>query len=101
MVRVIATDLDGTLLTPRKKFTLVAKENKDYLKNFYGDIVLVSGRNPRFCAKICNCLKIHHNFVALNGALIVKNGNVIYSINNYSINIRKGYTVHAVHRHRN
>lgn len=78
MVRVIATDLDGTLLTPRKKFTLVAKENKDYLKDFYGDVVLVSGRNPRFCAKICNCLKIHHNFVALNGALIVKNGNVIY-----------------------
>lgn len=78
MVRVIATDLDGTLLTPRKKFSLVPKENKDYLKNFYGDVVLVSGRSPRFCAKVCNALKIHHNFIALNGALIVKNGNVIY-----------------------
>lgn len=78
MVKVIATDLDGTLLTPIKKFSLVDKKSKDYIKNFYGDIVLVSGRNPLFCAKICNCLKIHHNFIALNGAIIVKNGNAIY-----------------------
>lgn len=78
MVRIIATDLDGTLLKPIRKFSLVDKENKNYIKNFYGDIVLVSGRNPKFCAKVCNCLNIHHNFIALNGAVIVKNGNVIY-----------------------
>jgi len=78
MVRVIATDLDGTLLKPKKKFSLVEKENKKFIKNFYGDIVLNSGRTPKFCAKICNKLKIEHNFIALNGAVIVKNGNVIY-----------------------
>lgn len=78
MVRVIATDLDGTLLTPKKKFSLVARENKEYIKKFYGDTVLVSGRSPKFCAKVCNCLKIHHNFISLNGAIIVKNGNAIY-----------------------
>lgn len=78
MIKVIATDLDGTLLVPKKKFSLVDKENKNYIQSFYGDIVLVSGRSPKFCAKICNCLNIYHNFVALNGAIIVKNGNVIY-----------------------
>ena len=78
MVRVIATDLDGTLLNPIKKFTIVEKNNKRFLQKFYGDVVLVSGRGPKFCAKICNILKIEHNFVALNGALIVKNGNIIY-----------------------
>lgn len=78
MVRVIATDLDGTLLKPKRKFSLVEKENKDFIKKFYGDIVLISGRSPKFCAKVCNCLNIHHNFVALNGAVIVKNGNAIY-----------------------
>ena len=78
MVKVIATDLDGTLLRPKRKFFLVEKENKKYIKDFYGDIVLVSGRSPKFCAKICNCLKIQHNFIGLNGAIIVKNGNVIY-----------------------
>jgi len=78
MVRVIATDLDGTLLRPKKKYSLVEKENKKYIKDFYGDIVLVSGRTPKFCAKICKCLKIHHNFIALNGAVIVKEGKVIY-----------------------
>lgn len=79
MVRVIATDLDGTLLNPKKKFSLVEKSYRKYIKNFYGDVVLVSGRNPKFCAKICNKLKIHHNFIALNGAVIVKEGNIIYS----------------------
>ena len=78
MVKVIATDLDGTLLKPRKKITLVEKENRKFIKDFYGDIVLNSGRSPKFCAKICKNLKIEHNFIALNGAIIVKNGNVIY-----------------------
>lgn len=78
MIRVIATDLDGTLLKPKKKFALVEKENKNYIKSFYGDVVLVSGRDPKFCAKICNTLKIEHNFVSLNGAVIVKDGKVVY-----------------------
>lgn len=78
MVRVIATDLDGTLLKPKRKFSLVEKENKKFIQEFYGDIVLNSGRSPKFCAKVCNKLKIEHNFIALNGAIIVKNGNVIY-----------------------
>ena len=79
MVKVIATDLDGTLLAPKRVFSLVASENKKFINNYYGDIVLVSGRNPRFCAKICNKLNIHHNFIALNGAVVVKEGNVIYN----------------------
>lgn len=79
MVKVIATDLDGTLLKPKKKFLLIDKENKKYIKDFYGDIVITSGRSPKFCAKICNCLKIHHNFIALNGAIIVKEGKIIFS----------------------
>lgn len=78
MVRVIATDLDGTLLKPKRKYSLIEKEIKKYIKNFYGDIVLVSGRNPKFCAKICNVLNIEHTFIALNGAVIVKNGDIIY-----------------------
>jgi len=78
MVKVIATDLDGTLLKPKRKFALVEKSNKNFIKEFYGDTVLVSGRDPKFCAKVCNSLKIQHNFIALNGAIIVKNGEVIY-----------------------
>ena len=78
MIKVIATDLDGTLLFPKRKFSLVDKQNRNYIKNFYGDVVLVSGRNPKFCAKVCNKLKIYHNFIALNGSIIVKNGNIIY-----------------------
>lgn len=79
MVKVIATDLDGTLLKPKKKFSLIDKENCNYIKNFYGDVVINSGRRAKFCAKICNKLKIEHNFIALNGAIIVKNGQVIYT----------------------
>ncbi len=78
MIKVLATDLDGTLLKPIDKHNLIAKENIKYLESFYGDIVIVSGRGPKFCAKVCNKLKIEHHFVAHNGAVIVKNGNVIY-----------------------
>lgn len=78
MVKVIATDLDGTLLKPRKIFAIVEKENKNFVREFYGDTVIVSGRDPKFCAKVCNCLKINHNFIALNGAVIVKEGTIIY-----------------------
>ena len=31
MVRVIATDLDGTLLNPKKKFSLVEKSYRKYI----------------------------------------------------------------------
>lgn len=79
MVRVIATDLDGTLLKPIKRISLVEKANRKFIKEFYGDIVLNSGRSPKFCEKICNNLKIEHNFIALNGSIIVKNGTTIYS----------------------
>ena len=79
MVKVIATDLDGTLLKPKKPLLLIDKENKKYIKKFYGDIVIVSGRTPKFCAKICSNLKIRHNFIALNGAIIVKEGEIIFS----------------------
>lgn len=79
MVKIIATDLDGTLFVPKRKFSLVEKENRKYIKSFYGDIVLNSGRSAKFCAKVCNKLKIEHNFIALNGSKIVKNGKLIYS----------------------
>lgn len=79
MIKVIATDLDGTLLDSKAKYSLINKENKKFIKDFYGDIVLVSGRSPKFCAKVCSCLNIQHNFVALNGAVIVKNGSIIYA----------------------
>ena len=78
MKKILLFDLDGTLLKPKRKFSLVEKENRKFIKEFYGDIVLNSGRSPKFCAKICNKLKIEHNFISLNGAIIVKNGNVIY-----------------------
>lgn len=79
MIKVIATDLDGTLLKPKKKFSLVEKNNRKFIQNFYGDVVISSGRRAKFCAKVCNKLKIQHNFIALNGSVIVKNGKIIYT----------------------
>ena len=78
MIKAIATDLDGTLLKPKKIFSLIEKENKNFLKSFNGTIILNSGRKVSFCKKICNKLNIDHNFIALNGAIIVKNGKAIY-----------------------
>ena len=48
MIKLLATDLDGTLFYPKRKFTLMTRKNAKFLKDFYnagGKVMLVTGRN--------------------------------------------------------
>ena len=35
MIKLIATDLDGTLFYPKKRITVLSKENRKFLKRIY------------------------------------------------------------------
>ena len=55
MIKVIATDLDGTLFYPKKRLRLIPKKNKEFLTRFAsngGKVVVVSSRGFNFASKL-------------------------------------------------
>lgn len=80
MFRLIASDLDGTLLYPKRQFTLVNGSNKRFIRYFYqlgGQFVIASGRGLPFCQKIGRSLKVPCHYIAYNGALVIADGKII------------------------
>lgn len=80
MYRLIASDLDGTLLYPKRRFTLVYGSNKRFIRYFNqlgGQFVIASGRGLPFCQKIARALKVPCHFIAYNGALVMADGEII------------------------
>ena len=80
IIKLIATDLDGTLLNNNKE---ISKFNQEILKTLINDynvqLILSSGR-PYEGVKSYNKLLENNNYsIIFNGASIVdNNGNVIY-----------------------
>lgn len=77
MIKLIATDLDGTLFYPKKRLTLMSKDNKNFLAKFInngGKVVLVSGRNTAVVHKVEK--KIGHSvaFLGCNGSYLIEDG---------------------------
>ncbi|MDR1697803.1 MAG: HAD family hydrolase [Erysipelotrichaceae bacterium] len=73
MSKLLATDLDGTLFYPRRKFKMIAKPNLEFVRNFIdqgNQVVLVTSRSPRDCIKVQKKLKRQVDFIALNGGNI-------------------------------
>lgn len=71
--KVIATDLDGTLFYPKKRFRMINSGNKIFLRKFIdqgGKVVLVSGRNVNYLEKTRRRLKRPVDFAGCNGAFI-------------------------------
>ena len=77
-MKYLATDLDGTLMKPLRKYSYVSKINKDALKVFKNNVIIVSGRNQPFVKNICKELGIKETFVACNGASIYLDGKEIF-----------------------
>lgn len=78
MNKYLATDLDGTLLYPKLKYTYVSSENIKSLKIFDGNVIIVSGRNQLFVKKICKQLGIEETYVSCNGAVVSYKGKEIF-----------------------
>ena len=72
MIKLIATDLDGTLLNPKRIISLVATENKKILKDFVkngGKVVLASGRSKILCDKVSKAMNIKADYITAAGGL--------------------------------
>ncbi|MCQ2795271.1 MAG: HAD family hydrolase [Bacilli bacterium] len=71
--KVIATDLDGTLFYPKRRFRMIETGNRLFLRKFIdqgGRVVLVSGRNLRYLEKVKKRLKRPVDAIGCNGAFI-------------------------------
>jgi Cof subfamily protein (haloacid dehalogenase superfamily) len=82
MIKMIATDLDGTLLKPKKPYRIVAKKKRKLLADFYskgGQVALVSSRGPIFCQLVAKKLRIPCSIVACGGTYVQTDGKIIYS----------------------
>jgi HAD superfamily hydrolase (TIGR01484 family) len=80
-VKLIATDLDGTLFYPKKRSHMVTKENRAFIHRFVGDggrILLVTGRNAFFGEKVGSKIGINFDYIACNGSLVVSGGKTIF-----------------------
>ncbi len=70
MIKLIATDLDGTLFYPKNRFFGIPSKNRGFLKDFIakgGKVVLVSGRNIKVISKVERQLHYPVDFLGCNG----------------------------------
>lgn len=77
MIKVLATDLDGTLFYPKKHIRLVAKKNRELLRDFIADggrVALVSSRAEPFLVKLKKKLDLPLDFIGCDGTFITING---------------------------
>lgn len=82
MIKLLATDLDGTLFYPKRRLTLMTRANKDFLRDFYhagGKVVLVTGRSNKLARKIEKSLKIKVALLGCAGAFIYEDGKTVDS----------------------
>lgn len=80
MYKLIAIDLDGTLLNSYGEITQKNKEAIKYALNKGVEVVLASGRDPKTMEKISKELEIENYLIAGNGASVydIKNEKNIY-----------------------
>ena len=80
MIKVLATDLDGTLFYPRRPKSLVEKKNRRLIDDFTargGRVVLVSSRGEEFMERTRKALGDKVDFIGANGAVTSINGQII------------------------
>lgn len=82
MIKLIATDLDGTLFYPKRRIALMTRKNKRFLIDYHkagGEIVLVTGRSLRISKKVDKKLGFHIPLIGCGGSFIYQNGEFIQS----------------------
>lgn len=79
--KLIATDLDGTLLYPWHPFSVVGHKNAKFARRFVADgghLCLVTSRGLEFSHKVARFLHEPLNAICYSGALICHDGQPIY-----------------------
>lgn len=80
MIKLLATDLDGTLFYPKKKIRVLSEKNKAFLREVIKknkEVVLVSGRNFYIADIIGKKLHHHVDMIACNGACVYVDNKLI------------------------
>ena len=76
MIKLIATDLDGTLFYPKRRISGLCSSNKKFLKKFLsegGKLVLVTGRNAMIQPRVEKALGYKVAILGCNGAFFKEN----------------------------
>ncbi|MCR5348011.1 MAG: Cof-type HAD-IIB family hydrolase [Bacilli bacterium] len=77
MIKVLATDLDGTLFYPKKPVAMVAKKNRKLVRDFIdqgGRVVLVSSRGEQFLERLKAKLELPLDYIGCDGTVISVSG---------------------------
>ena len=73
MKKIIATDLDGTLFYPKRRMTMISSKNLKFVQNYIdqgGKVIIVSGRNHYFTAKVVERINRPVDVIGCNSAFI-------------------------------
>ena len=79
MIKLIATDLDGTLFHPRRLIHGITNRNRYFLRDFLdngNDLLLASGRCPSIVDNMEHALKHRISFLGCNGGFLYEDGKV-------------------------
>ena len=83
MAKLLALDLDGTLLYPSKFFRLIPKKNVKFLRRWIdagNKLVLVSSRGPEFMDRLKVELERDFDYIAYTSSYIKANNEVIRDV---------------------
>ena len=78
MIKLVATDIDGTIFIPEKEFTQGVKDCINKLSRAGIKVVLVTGRMHAAASKIAKDLNLNTPVVSYQGGLVVENGEKLY-----------------------
>ena len=78
MIKLIATDIDGTILIPEGQFTDGVLNCINKLKNSGIKVVLVTGRMNAAAELIAKELDLDTPLVSYQGGLVIQNGKILY-----------------------
>lgn len=78
MIKLVATDIDGTIFIPEKEFTSGVKECIRHLSQKGIKVVLVTGRMNAAATRIAKDLELDTPVVSYQGGLVVENDKVLY-----------------------
>lgn len=75
MIKLLATDLDGTLFYPKRRIKGLSTKNRNFLREYTKkghSLVLVSGRNINVCHRISKKIGSPVSMIGCNGSVIYK-----------------------------
>lgn len=78
MIKLVATDIDGTIFIPEKEFTFKVRDCIKTLCVKGVKVVLVTGRMNAAASRIAKDLGLDTPVVSYQGGLVVENGMVLY-----------------------